>query len=435
VVRTDTLAELFDVASLLSNQPLPNGPRVGIITNAGGPAILCADACEARGLEVPVLSDHSQARLRAFLPAGASVGNPVDMIASAPAEHYRKAIEIVGTDENVDSLIVIFTPPLVTRADDVARSIVEAAQQLDRNKPLLSVFLSAHEAPRELHTETRRIPSYAFPETAAIALARATRYRQWRDRRETYPARFKDIRTDEAAAVIAAALARGEGWLTPDEVAQIFSCYGLPLIRQRVVTDVAGAAAAAAEFGGEIALKAIAPGLVHKTEAGAVRLRLQGAEAVRDAAREMNEKLTLQGHLPTGIVVQQMAKSGVEMLVGVVHDPQFGPVVACGAGGVQVELLKDVSVRLTPLSNEDASEMIRELKTYPLLKGFRGSVPCDVAALEDGLLRVSAMVEDLPQIAELDCNPFVVHDTGATILDARIRVTAVEPRLLVGVRR
>jgi len=435
VVRTDTLAELFDVASLLSNQPLPNGRRVGIITNAGGPAILCADACEARGLEVPVLSDNSQARLREFLPAGASVGNPVDMIASAPAEHYRKAIDIVGTDENVDSLIVIFTPPLITRADDVAKSIVEAAQQLDQNKPLLSVFLSAHDAPKELRTETLRIPSYAFPETAAIALARATRYRQWRDRREIYPARFKDLRTDEAAAVIAAALARGEGWLTPEEVAKIGSCYGLPLIKQRVVRDVEAAAAAAAEIRGPVALKAIAPGLVHKTEAGAVRLNLDGAEAVRDAAREMSERLGLQGHSPTGFVVQQMAQRGVEMLVGVVHDPQFGPVVACGAGGVQVELLKDVSVRLTPLSNEDASEMIRELKTYPLLKGFRGSVPCDVAALQDGLLRVSAMVEDLSQIAELDCNPFVVHESGATILDARIRVTAVEPRLLVGVRK
>jgi len=435
VVRTDTLAELFDVASLLSNQPLPNGRRVGIITNAGGPAILCADACEARGLEVPVLSESSQARLRAFLPAGASVGNPVDMIASAPAEHYRQAIEIVGTDENVDSLIVIFTPPLVTRADDVARSIVEAAQHIDARKPFMSVFLSAHEAPKELQTETRRIPSYSFPETAAIALARATRYRQWRDRRETYPARFDDIRTDEAAAIIAAALARGEGWLTPEEVGKICFCYGLPLIKQRVVSDVEAAVAAAADIGGEIALKAIAPGLVHKTEAGAVRLHLDGAQAVREAAREMNERLTLQGHAPGGFVVQQMAKRGVEMLVGVVHDPQFGPVIACGAGGVQVELLKDVSVRLTPLSNEDASEMIRELKTYPLLKGFRGSVPCDVAALEDGLLRVSAMVEDLPQIAELDCNPFAVHERGATILDARIRVTAVEPRSLVGVRR
>jgi acetate---CoA ligase (ADP-forming) len=430
VVRTDTLAELFDVASLLANQPLPKGRRVGIITNAGGPAILCADACEARGLEVPVLSDDSQAKLRAFLPAGASVGNPVDMIASAPAEHYQRAIEIVGRDENVDSLIVIFTPPLVTRAGDVAHSIVEAMQYIDKDKPLLSVFLSAHDAPKELHAAQVHIPLYSFPETAAIALARATRYRQWRDRRETFPAKFEDIRTDEAAAVVAAALARGEGWLTPAEVAQICSCYGLPLIEQRIVSSAAEAAAAAADIGGKIALKAIAPGLVHKTEAGAVKLHLNGEDAVRTAAGEISERLN-----PSGFVVQQMARRGVEMLVGVVHDPQFGPVVACGAGGVQVELLKDVSVRLTPLSNEDASEMIRELKTYPLLTGFRGSVPCDVAALEDGLLRVSGMVEDLPQIAELDCNPFVVHGTGATILDARIRVTAVEPRPLMGIRR
>jgi acyl-CoA synthetase (NDP forming) len=149
----------------------------------------------------------------------------------------------------------------------------------------------------------------------------------------------------------------------------------------------------------------------------------------------MSEKLRRQGQTPTGFVVQHMAKRGVEMLVGVVHDPQFGPVVACGAGGVQVELLRDVSVRLTPLSKEDASEMIRSLKTYPLLTGFRGAPVCDVAALEESLLRVSAMVEDIPQIAELDCNPFVVHEQGAVVLDARIRVTAVEPRPLLGVRR
>ena len=274
VVRTDTLAELFDVSSLLANQPLPNGRRVGIITNAGGPAILCADACEARGLEVPVLSESSQTRLRAFLPAGASVGNPVDMIASAPAEHYRQAIEIVGTDENIDSLIVIFTPPLVTRAEDVAKAIVEGLANIDQNKPLLSVFLSAQLPPTELRTEKVCIPSYSFPETAAIALARATRYRQWRERRDTYPNRFPNIRTDEAAAVVAAALAREEGWLTPAEVAKICWCYGLPLIEQRVVATVEDAVAAAAELGGQLALKAIAPGVIHKTEAGAVRLHL-----------------------------------------------------------------------------------------------------------------------------------------------------------------
>ena len=435
VVRTDTLAELFDVASLLANQPLPEGRRVGIITNAGGPAILCADACEARGLEVPVLSESSKARLRAFLPAGASVGNPVDMIASAPAEHYRKAMEIVGNDDNIDSLIVIFTPPLVTRADDVAKAIVEAVPHIDKSKPLLSVFLSAQPAPVELRESAIRIPSYSFPETAAIALARATRYQQWRERRETYPARFEDIRADEAAAIVAAALVRGEGWLTPDEVAGLLSCYGLPLIEQRIVTNAEEAGIAAEQIGGEVALKAIAPDLLHKTEAGAVRLHLTGTDAVRAAAREMNEVLSSRGHAPSGFLVQRMAQRGVEMLVGVVHDPQFGPVVACGAGGVQVELLRDVSVRITPLSKEDASDMIRELKTYPLLTGFRGSAATDISTLEEGLLRVSAMVEDIPQIAELDCNPFVVHEKGATILDARIRVATVAPPALVGVRR
>ena len=435
VIRTDTLAELFDVASLLVNQPLPRGRRVGIITNAGGPAILCADACEARGLEVPVLGEESQEKLRTFLLPSASASNPVDMIASASADDYRKAIEIVATDNNVDALIVIFTPPLVTRAEDVARAIVDAVKTFDGSKPVMAVFLSAQGPPEELRSADFNIPAYAFPETAAIALARAARYREWRARPETLVPEFEDLRRDEAAAVVANALDRGGGWLTPEETAELCSCYGLPLVEQRIAVEVEDAAVAAEELGGEVALKAIAPGVIHKTEAGAVRLDLRGAEQVRQVAGEMSERLRAQGQSPTGFVVQRMAQSGVEMLVGVVHDPQFGPVVACGAGGVQVELLRDVSVRLTPLSKEDASEMIHSLKTYPLLTGFRGAPVCDVAALEEGLLRLSAMVDDLPQIAELDFNPFMVHRQGATILDARIRVGAVEPRPLLGVRR
>jgi acetyl coenzyme A synthetase (ADP forming)-like protein len=434
VIRTDTLEELFDVASLLVNQPLPRGHSVGIITNAGGPAILCADACEARGLEVSILSEDSQTKLRAFLPAGAGVGNPVDMIASAPAEHYRRAIEIVAGDNSVDALIVIFTPPLVTRAEDVAQQIIEAVKTIDKGKPVLSVFLSAQPAPEALRSGDARIPSYAFPETAAIALARAARYRQWRERPETLTPRFADIRRDEAAGVVATALARGDGWLTNEETATLFSCYGLPLIKQTIVKTPEAAGAIAEQMGGEVALKLIAPGVIHKTEAGGVRLNLRGARKVREAAREMAAGIIAMGNAPTGFLVQRMAGRGIEMLVGVVHDPQFGPVVACGAGGVQVELLRDVSVRLTPLSREDASEMIRSLKTYPLLNGFRGGPVCDVAALEEGLLRTSLMVEDNPQIAELDCNPFVVQEHGAIILDARVRVTAVEPRPLLGVR-
>ncbi len=434
VIRTDTLAELFDVASLLANQPLPRGHRVGIITNAGGPAILCADACEARGLEVPVLSQESQDKLRTFLLPSASATNPVDMIASASADDYRNAIEIVAADKNVDALIVIFTPPLVTRAEDVARAIVAAVKTFDGSKPVMAVFLSAEGTPDELRSADFNIPSYAFPETAAIALARAARYREWRERPETVAPEFGDLQKDEAAAVVADALGRGAGWLTAEETAKLCSCYGLPLVEQRIAHGLEEAVVAAEELGGEVALKAIAPGVIHKTEAGAVRLHLQGPEQVRQAATEMVKRLEALGQSPTGFVVQRMAQSGVEMLVGVVHDPQFGPVVACGAGGVQVELLRDVSIRLTPLSKEDASEMIRSLKTYPLLTGFRGAPACDVAALEEGLLRLSTMVDDLPQIAELDLNPFMVHQQGATILDARIRVAAVEPRPLLGVR-
>ncbi len=432
VIRTDTLEELFDVASLLVNQPLPPGNRVGIITNAGGPGILCADACEARGLEVSVLSDESQKRLREFLLPGASVGNPIDTIASAPAEHYRRAIEIVGADKNVDALIVIFTPPLVTRAEDVARDIVAGVQHIEKSKPVLTVFLSADAPPDELRSA--KIPCYKFPETAAIALARAARYRQWRERPETSPRRFEDLRRDEAAAIVATALSRGDGWLTIEEISALFSCYGLPLIEQRIAKTPDEAGAMAEQMNCEVALKVIAPGVIHKTEAGGVRLNLRGAQEVKAAANEMANAVATSGHSPTGFLIQRMAESGVEMLVGVAHDPQFGPVVACGAGGVQVELLRDVSVRLTPLSNEDASEMVRSLKTFPLLNGFRGAPVCDVAALEEGLLRVSALVEDIPQIAELDCNPFVVHQHGAVILDARVRLSAVEPRPLLGVR-
>jgi acyl-CoA synthetase (NDP forming) len=299
----------------------------------------------------------------------------------------------------------------------------------------MTVFLSARGTPKELRSADVSIPSYAFPETAAIALARAARYREWRERPETAAPRFEDIRRDEAAAVVAAALGRGGGWLTPAETAKLCSCYGLPLVEQRIAASAQDAGMAAEEMGGEVALKAIAPGVIHKTEAGAVQLHLHGAELVRTAGGKMSEQLKAQGQSATGFVVQRMAQRGVEMLVGVVHDPQFGPVVACGAGGVQVELLRDVSVRLTPLSKEDASEMIRSLKTYPLLTGFRGAPVCNVAALEEGLLRVSSMVEDIPPIAELDLNPFVVNASGAVILDARVRVVAVEPKPLLGVRQ
>ncbi|HLA11383.1 MAG TPA: GNAT family N-acetyltransferase [Pyrinomonadaceae bacterium] len=434
IIRTDTLEELFDVASLLADQPLPPGKRVGIITNAGGPAILCADACEARGLEVPLLTVDTMQKLRAFLPEGASATNPVDMIASASADDYREAIRIVAADESVDSIIVIFTPPLVTTSEDVANAVADAAVELKGSKPIVTVFLANRDVSSQLRRNELRIPCYRFPETAAIALARAARYAEWRERPEPVPATFSDIRRDEAAAIVAAALGRGDGWLTPDETSSLFSCYGLPLVDQKLVSTPQEAASVAAEFCSDVALKAVSPSIIHKTETGALRLGLRGADQVLEAAQQMQASLAQLGHVVIGFVVQRMDRGGVEMLVGVVHDKQFGPLVACGAGGTQVELLRDVSLSLTPIAREDATQMIRRLKTYPLLTGFRGTPPSDVSALEDGLLRVSAMVDDIPQIAELDCNPFVVHSEGAVILDARVRVAAADPRPLLGVR-
>jgi len=334
----------------------------------------------------------------------------------------------------VDALVVIFIPPLVTKADDVARAIVDGVRALGGAKPVLTVFMQSRGVPPELRAAEVRVPSYAFPEEAAIALSRVARYGAWRARPPVPPAQFADVRRDAAAAVVAAALGRGDEWLAPDDVCSLLSCYGLPLLAQAVVATAEEVAKAAAGLGSErVAIKAVVPGLVHKTEAGAVRLSLRPDE-VESAARDMATRLHLQDTPGSRFLVQAMAPPGVEMIVGVVHDSQFGPIVAVGAGGVLVELLRDVSVRLAPLAESDAAEMLRELKTYPLLSGYRGGPAHDVRALADAILRVGALVEDLPQIAELDLNPIVVHPGGATIVDARVRVAPTEPEPLIGAR-
>jgi acetyl coenzyme A synthetase (ADP forming)-like protein len=435
VIRTDTLEELFEVAALLANQPVPQGNRVGILTNAGGLGILCADACEADGLQVAPLDERVKDRLSEFLPAEASLANPVDMIASASAEDYGRAIEILANETDIDALIVIFVPPLVTKSEEVARAIRSSVgSNLARQIPILSVFMSARGVPDELRGEGVRIPSYAFPEGAARALARAVHYGMWKAKREGVVPDF-DVRRDEAAALISSALEEGPRWLGPDEVAHLFECYGLPLARWRLATTPQEAGDAAEELGGTVALKAVAPTLLHKTEAGGVRLSLVGRDQVAAAAAEMAGLVRDRGHEVERFIVQQMVPSGVEMLIGVVHDRQFGPVVAVGAGGTAVELLKDVEVRITPLTDLDASEMIHSLATYPLLEGYRGAPRADVEALQETLLRVSAMVEAHGEVAEMDCNPVVVLPDGAVIVDARVRLEAPQPALPLGARR
>jgi len=434
VIRTDTLAELFNAALLLGSQPMPAGNRVAILTNAGGPAILCADACEANGLVVPGLPAETRTELAAFMPAAGTTGNPVDMIASASAEDYSRAIAILARCEEIDAMIVIFTPPLVTKAPEVIRAIQRAARNLPRPIPLLSVFMSKQSAPRVIRSEGVGVPHYPFPEEAARALSLAARYGAWRATPEEPPAVLDGIDSDRGAAVIATALAEGGGWISPAAQGELLSCYGIPMVETRLADSPRAAGREAGRLGSPVALKAIVPGLLHKSDAGAVRLDLIGESAVERAAAEMAATLEQSGHHVAGYVVQPIAAKGVEMLVGVVQDQHFGPVLACGAGGTTTELLKDVAVRITPITRGEASRMVRSLKTFPLLDGYRGAPRADVAALEDVLLRVSALVEAHPEVVEMDLNPLIVHPAGAVAVDARIRLEPGPPRPPLGAR-
>ena len=414
IIRTDTFEELFDVANLLAHQPVPRGSRVAILTNAGGPGILAADACEAHGLELPMLADTTIAALRSFLPASASVANPVDMIASATPEHFLKATRALLADENVDSLIVIFIPPLITDPEAVAAAIVEGANNAN-GKPVLANFMSAKGAPDIL----RSIPSYEFPESAASALAKVTAYGEWRRKPSgTVPA-FDDIRADDAKAVVERALARGGGWLSPIEIGELFSAAGIPVAKSRLVSNLDDALKAAEKIGFPVALKAIGPAINHKTEVGGVALNLADEPAVRSAYDDMATRL---GADLTGVIIQEMVPGGVEVVVGATLDKTFGPLVLYGSGGILVELLNDVAFRINPLTDTDVREMMNEVKGTALLRGYRGSRPADEAVLSEIILRVSALLEICPQIQEMDSNPVKVLEKGAIVLDARIRV-------------
>jgi len=425
VIRTDSLAELLDVASLLENQPLPAGRRVGIITNAGGPGIMCADACEASGLEVPELSEEVRAPLRELLAPEASLLNPVDMIATATAEHYRGAIHALAGWDGIDALIVIFIRPLLTRAEEVAAAIREAIDEMPRQIPVQAVFMSVQD---QAAMAGGRIPTYVYPEDAARTLGRVMRHVDWRGQPAEESPDFDDVRADEAAAVIADALESGNEWMEIEETARLLDCYGIGIPSWKVASDPTGAGRAAEELGGRVALKAQGPGLLHKTEMGAVRVGLSGSAEVTAAADEMDTAIAGVGGKRETFIVQAMVEGGAELLVGVVDDATFGPVLACGAGGTQAELLRDVAVRICPITREDAGRMLRSLATFPLLTGFRGGPEADLDAIQDLLLRVSTMVEARHEIAELDLNPVLAGPEGAIAVDFRIRLKSAAPR-------
>ena len=429
VIRTDTLEEMFNVATVLANQPIPRGNGVAILTNGGGPGILAADACESHGMEVPELAPETIAALGELLPAEAGIRNPVDMIASATAEAYGTALRILAADPNVHSLVVIFIPPIVTRAQDVAVAISAARADIDPDIPIVSVFMSEQGVPPEL--TAARIPSFGFPEGAAEALGKVVRYGQWRARDPGNVVEVRDADEPTARAIVDAALPDGadEVWLDAQDAERLLAAYGVPTARSRLVRHAEDAAAVQEQFGVPVAVKSAAP--VHKTELGGVRLGLSRPSQVADAVRQISESLEKagQGELAeAGFIVQEMVGDGVEMVVGVSHDPTFGHLLLAGMGGTLVELLKDVAVRIHPLTDVDVDEMLTGLRGFPLLTGYRGSDRVDLDAFKALLFRVSAMVEAVPEIAELDLNPVFVRRRGVAAVDARIKLVREHSR-------
>lgn len=415
VIRTDTVTELFDVASLLSRQPLPRGRNVAILTNAGGPGILAADACQARGLNVAPLSEGTRAALRALLPAAASVSNPVDMLASPPPSHYGDALRVLMRDPAVHAAIVIFIPPLVTEADAVASAIASAVK-LAPHKPVAGVFMRSAAAPEALAS----IPCFAFPEPAAIALARVAAYSEWRHTAPGTVPTLPDIEPRMARAVVDSALTRGGGWLTTVEANALLAAVGIASPRSNLASSVDEAVATATRFGFPIALKAVGRELLHKTEHKAVCLNLQTPADVRLAAANLTHQL---GATMEGLLVQRMV-IGAEMMIGAINDATFGHVIVCGSGGILIELLADSQCRLYPVTTQDADEMVAALKGTRLLRGYRGGTPADVAAFREAILRLSALVGICPEIQELDVNPLAVLAAGVAALDVRVRVGA-----------
>jgi acetyl coenzyme A synthetase (ADP forming)-like protein len=409
VLRARTLEELVDAAALLSSQPLPKGPRVGVITNAGGLGILCADACEAVGLQLPALATETEQALAGLVAGEASLANPVDLLGSATAASYRAVIGPVLADPNVDALIVIFVPPVVAGADEVAASIRKAVADLPREKPVIAVVVSAEGTPASLRDGASPVAALPYPESAARALALALERTRWLERPAgTLPA-LAGIDPNAARNVASG----DDRWLASEELRALLGSYEIPLVPERVATTVDEAVEAARDVGFPAVVKTATPG-AHKTDVGGVALDLRDEAAVRAAAERIG--------LP--VIVQPLLRGGTELLAGVVQDPVFGPLVAFGPGGAMAELVGEASFRLAPLTDLDAKELVQGGRAGRLVAGFRGAPAADADALTDLLLRLGRLAADLSEIAELDLNPILAGPDGCVAVDARVRVGA-----------
>jgi acetyltransferase len=427
VLRADTLQSMFDFALGFGYMPALRGGRVAIVTNAGGPGILVTDALERAGLRLAELSPECVRRLEAELPDAASASNPVDVLGDARAERYRFALEQVVSESSVDAIIVILTPQAMTEIETTAQIILEQVEKVDI--PILACFMG--EARIKQGTDLLQahgVPNFPYPERAALVLSAMLTYKEYQA--QPVPT-FESIEGDAGAVRQVLAKARAEGRVTVGDAESqaILTAYGIDIPPARLAANADEAVEIAGDLGYPVVLKIASPDILHKTDVGGVRIDLRDAGQVRDAFDLITYRA--QRYLPEarlwGCLVQKMASSGLEVLIGMNRDPQFGPLVTFGLGGIYVETLRDVAFRIAPFSRAEAEEMIREIRARALLDGVRGEPAVDQESIVDTLLRIGQLVQDFPEIAELDINPYVVYERGEGGLALDMRLVLINP--------
>ncbi|NQU12031.1 acetate--CoA ligase family protein [bacterium] len=426
VVRAENFEALFDYAVAFASQPLPAGERVGVITNAGGPGIMAADAAELAGLKMVAPTGATQAKLRAVLPAAAAVGNPVDVIGDADPERYLQAFKLLQDDPNIDALIVVVTPQNMTQPTVLAERLAQAHQGC---KPVLAAFLGGKEVEEAQRTLMRLgIPNYFSPERAVSALRALGDYAAWRRRPPRIVARFP-VNRRRVDRVIGWQTRAGVKQVGEVEAKKILRAYNFNILPGGLAEGSAPAVEIAERIGYPVVMKISSPDIIHKSDFGGVRLNLANAEQVRDAYDLM--MLRVQRRAPKaqirGAYVEKMGRRGREMILGMTRDPQFGPMLMFGLGGIFVEIMKDVTFYLAPITAEEAMQMLKNTRSYAFLEGARGQAPVDLDAIAAALQRISQLATDYPEISELDINPFIVGEVGteAYVADARMTLSTL----------
>ncbi len=424
VIGVQGLEQLLQTTSVLANQPLPAGRRVGIISNAGGPGVLAADACERVGLSLATLSAETTARISEIVPDASSEQMPLDLGSGVGWEAYAEVVSAVAGSGEVDMLIVMRTPMPALSYAAFARALrTSSGAGPGADTPpvtTVAVMLDTHGPSRPISAGSHQVPVFAFPEDAARALAPIATYAEWRAAPRVPVAATAAASRAAARDVIARTLRAtpAGGRLTEPDARQLLAAYGIGVLPSVVAGGVEEAVDAATWVGYPVAVKIADPAVAHRTDVGGVRLGLTGPDAVRVAAQEL---LGVPVAHP-GVLVQRQVSTGVELIAGVTHDEVFGPLVMVGHGGTHAELIGDRSFRLTPLSRADAASALAELRTAPLLTGYRGAPPLDVAAVEHLLIRLGRLAEDIPEIAEIDLDPVIVHERGVSVVDAKVHV-------------